>query len=146
MKKHQNLLWTLLGSAVIAAFVALVYQSKQPAPLELDLADSPKTAEHTLVGDILADTEAFAAAEDTSLGESKLARPTIADSTQALLATDETRSQRAPDLDVSALSVSAQRIYLSGASLREDAFIDPSSTENLSVVRTLIDKRLVSVD
>lgn len=153
MKIQKDLLWTLLGTAVIAALVAFVYWSNQPEPLQLELSESVKSPEHVLVSQALNDPEAFTQAteaETTSIEKTKVLSKMVSsfalDSSSNLPRTDETCSRRAPDLDVSALGTSAQRIYLSGASLREDAFTSPESTQNLSVMRTLIRKCNESVE
>lgn len=53
---------------------------------------------------------------------------------------DATRSQQAPELVAAALDSDVRYLYLSGASLRENEFVNTSSSKNLSIIRTLINK------
>lgn len=142
MKKHKDFLWTLLGIAVMASLIFAVYQSKQPAPMELDLSEQTQTSEHVLVGAILADTEAFAEAEDTAAVLQSSTIPTSAPLPVAgasfPVAWD---SQPAPTMDQVELSPSLQRSLAASAPLRTEAYSNPASDLNLQRVSSLRDIR-----
>lgn len=138
MNKNKDILFTLLGIAVLAALIFAVYQSKRPDPVEIDLSNlSEKSAEHKFIGEVLDDTEAFAANEDASLknaeGEAEQAPLPI----QGEPLPVAWESQPAPTADQVALSSSLQRSFAASASLRTDEFVNPSSDMNLQRVEDL---------
>lgn len=142
MKKHKDFLFTLLGVAVLAGLIFAVYQSKQPEPVVIDLSQQPaKSPEHQLVSEILKDTEVFAEAEDNHLSEP---RPSVAPQLNGAVIPVAGQplpvawdSQPAPNIDEVELSPSLQRSLAASASLRTEAYTNPSSELNLQRVADL---------
>jgi hypothetical protein len=138
MKKHKDLLLTLLAIAVIAGLIFAVKWSKRSELPTIDLSkQKAKSEEHQLVGEILKDTEAFVVAEDAALLEktpstSHSPLPALGASLPA--AWD---SQPAPSIDEVELSPSLQRSLAASASLRTEEYINPSSDLNLERVGEL---------
>ena len=64
MKPHTDLLYIFFDIGVIALFLIMAYKSQQSDPVPLDSTDQEKPI---FVSDILEDTMAFAAEEDTGL-------------------------------------------------------------------------------
>ena len=140
MKKHKDFLYTFLGIGIIALFVVIVYRSEQPDPVKLDFAERPQTEAHALVGEILADTEAFAAGEDAGLDRSAHAQsPTLTTPLPVAGAPLPVawESKPAPGMDEAELSPSLQRSLDASASLRTEAYTNPTSELNLARVEDI---------
>lgn len=139
MKKHQDLLYTLLGISVIPALILITYCSQQPKPLSLEFTEQTQSKEHSLVNEILADTETFAANEDAKLNQTtqpgaKQPIPLPVAGAPLPVAWD---SKSAPNLAESELSPSLQRSLEASASLSAEEYTNPSSDFNLERVEDL---------
>ena len=139
MKKHKDIFYTLLGIGVVASFIVITHRSQQPEPMKLDFAGQPQSEEHIFVSDILADTEAVAAAEDARIDQASSSGsvesvPLPVAGAPLPVAWD---SQSAPNLAESELSPSLQRSLAASASLRTEAYINPSSEFNLGRVEDI---------
>lgn len=139
MKKQRGLLYTLLGIGVIAMLIFITYRSEQPEPVKLNFSEKPQTKEHALVGEILADTEGFIAEEETSVNQTeqlKLSAPVpLPVAGNPLPVAWE--SEPAPDIGETELSPSLQRSLAASASLRSEAYTNPSSELNLERVENI---------
>ena len=140
MKKHKDFLYTILGISVIALLIFITYKSEQPKPVKLDFDKRQQTKEHTLVSEILADTETFAAKEDSAT-ENVPSAPPYGTSVPLPVAGTPLpvawESKSAPNLDEAELSPSLQRSLAASADLRTDQYTDPSSEFNLARVEEL---------
>lgn len=142
MKKHKDILYTLIGVGVIALLILITYKSKQPKPIELEFSEQPKTQEHSLVEEILADTEAFATAEDARVDtEAQTSQPLSQESTPLPVAGAPLPvawdSKPAPTIDEVELSPSLQRSLAASAELRSETYTNPNSEFNLARVAEL---------
>ena len=134
----------------MAGILFFVTKEEKPEPITLPSGPDPvKTTEYELVSQALHDPEAIIQideTEDTPLEQSQPSSSSSILSPTASLLAGNTGSQSAPELIPASLESSTQRIYLSGASLQQEAFTDISSIENLSIIRTLINKSTQSID
>jgi len=143
MKKHKDFLYTLLGIGFMASLIFIVYKSKQPEPIQLDLSEKPKTEEHDLIGEILSDTESFTVKEDAAI-ESEVTQQLEVESVTApsiepvdRVSTGSWERQAAPNIADIRLSPSLERSLEASASLRTENFSNPSSEFNSGVVGSL---------
>lgn len=132
MKKHIDILATLLVIAILAGLIAIVSLSKSPEPLVLDLKDpSEKSTEHRLIEDLLQEPEAKTSHRQTHVDDTPnlevvaSAIPVAVSPLPAAWA-----SQPAPTADQVELSPALQRSFAGSASLRTEDYINPSSDLN----------------
>ena len=139
MKKHGALFYTLLGISVIALLILITRKSEQPKPVELNLSEKPRTKEHNLVSEVLADTESFTTKEDAAVNQASQLQsfttpPLPVAGAPLPVAWD---SQSAPDIDEVELSPSLKRSLSTSASLQSKEYTDPNSELNLDRIEDL---------
>ena len=142
MNKYKYLLFVVLGIAVIASLIFVFNQPEAPTSLKPDTSVSLEPAqslEDALVSEVLADTEAFAEAEDAAILEASVSEvpPSVPLPVSGSPLPVAWESKPAPNMDEVELSPALQRSLAASAPLRTEAYMNPSSDFNLERVESL---------